>query len=92
MHRYAELHTYGLSSSIAKIYKLTFCEGGPPHEIVLPLDGDHRGICKFDNEDDPNYRVIHDHLLKVVDSLIGFSKRGATFNSTVVVDVSLTRM
>jgi len=56
---------------------LLCCAGGPRHEIVLPLDSDHRGICKFDDKDDPNYRTIHDHLLKVVDNLIGFSKQGA---------------
>ncbi|KAK3365588.1 hypothetical protein B0T24DRAFT_669813 [Lasiosphaeria ovina] len=49
------------------------CIGGPKHEVVLPLDGDHRSICKFDNDDDPNYRTVHDHLVRIVDSLIDIS-------------------
>ncbi|KAK3388025.1 hypothetical protein B0H63DRAFT_542573 [Podospora didyma] len=49
------------------------CIGGPKHEIILPLDGNHRDICKFESEDDPNYRILHDHLVKMVDNLIDIS-------------------
>jgi pimeloyl-ACP methyl ester carboxylesterase len=44
---------------------------GPRHEHTQSIDADHRGMVKFEDEDDPNYRILHDHLLKIVDALIG---------------------
>jgi pimeloyl-ACP methyl ester carboxylesterase len=44
---------------------------GPRHEHTQSIDADHRNMVKFDDEEDPNYRIVHDHLLKIVDALIG---------------------
>jgi hypothetical protein len=39
---------------------------GYRHEHTEPMDEDHRGICKFDSQDDPSYHRIRDHLSSVV--------------------------
>ncbi|KAH8901294.1 hypothetical protein GQ53DRAFT_707603 [Thozetella sp. PMI_491] len=44
--------------------------GGPRHEIVQMMEADHRTICKFDDQSDPNYRSLRDHLITVIDGLL----------------------
>lgn len=55
---------------------------GYKREHTEPIDADHRGICKFENGDDPNYHRIRDHLAIVVDDLIrqGRASDGARYS------------
>ncbi|POR32065.1 Uncharacterized protein TPAR_07738 [Tolypocladium paradoxum] len=40
---------------------------GYSNEEVSPMDADHRRICKFKNQDDPNYRKVRNALCRAVD-------------------------
>ncbi|KAK1241656.1 hypothetical protein MKX07_007479 [Trichoderma sp. CBMAI-0711] len=42
---------------------------GYSHEEVLPLDADHRHICKFDALEDPNYRKVRNALSRAVEMI-----------------------
>ncbi|KAL7911232.1 hypothetical protein GGI35DRAFT_492604 [Trichoderma velutinum] len=42
---------------------------GYSHEEVLPLDADHRHICKFGAIEDPNYRKVRNVLSRAVDMI-----------------------
>ncbi|KAK4083548.1 uncharacterized protein Triagg1_1210 [Trichoderma aggressivum f. europaeum] len=42
---------------------------GYSHEEVLPLDADHRHICKFGAIEDPNYRKVRNALSRAVDMI-----------------------
>ncbi|KAF3074935.1 hypothetical protein CFAM422_002649 [Trichoderma lentiforme] len=42
---------------------------GYNHEEVLPLDADHRHICKFGAIEDPNYRKVRNALGRAVDMI-----------------------
>ena len=54
----------------ASEYLLTTIPDGPKNEHVQMLEGDHRSICKPENELDSNYRTIRNHLARVVDQLL----------------------
>lgn len=42
---------------------------GYNHEEVLPLDADHRHICKFTSIEDPNYRKVRNALSRAVEMI-----------------------
>ncbi|KAH0499405.1 hypothetical protein TgHK011_006605 [Trichoderma gracile] len=42
---------------------------GYSHEEVLPLDADHRHICKFGALEDPNYRKVRNALSRAVEMI-----------------------
>jgi pimeloyl-ACP methyl ester carboxylesterase len=42
---------------------------GYSHEEVLPLDADHRHICKFSSIEDPNYRKVRNALSRAVEMI-----------------------
>lgn len=42
---------------------------GYSHEEVLPLDADHRHICKFGNIEDSNYRKVRNALSRAVEMI-----------------------
>ncbi|EHK15423.1 uncharacterized protein TRIVIDRAFT_132216, partial [Trichoderma virens Gv29-8] len=42
---------------------------GYSHEEVLPLDADHRHICKFGSIEDPNYRKVRNALSRAVEMI-----------------------
>ncbi|OCL04556.1 hypothetical protein AOQ84DRAFT_380441 [Glonium stellatum] len=40
---------------------------GFPGEIIIPMDGcDHRTLCRFSDEEDPNYRVIRSRIGQLI--------------------------
>lgn len=40
------------------------------HERVMLLNADHRGVCKFDSQSDPNYRTLRNALVSTLDTII----------------------
>ena len=44
---------------------------GYKHERVIPMNADHRTICKFDSPSDPNYILVRNSLSKAVDDVLG---------------------
>lgn len=42
---------------------------GYREEISIPMNADHRSICKFDSETDPNYITIRNSLATVIERL-----------------------
>lgn len=46
---------------------------GYPDEKQMPMNADHRSICKFDTTTDPNYVILRNALASTVDSI---TKRG----------------
>ncbi|KAL8693885.1 MAG: hypothetical protein Q9224_003668 [Gallowayella concinna] len=47
-----------------------------PGEDTLSLHGDHVGICKFENDKDPKYRIVLDKLSKWVEEIKMASSAG----------------
>jgi hypothetical protein len=47
------------------------CIGGPKNEITQMMEANHRSICKFDDVEDPNYEIIRDHLITIIDDVVG---------------------
>ncbi|KAL2070557.1 hypothetical protein VTL71DRAFT_13583 [Oculimacula yallundae] len=43
---------------------------GLPHEKCYPLDADHRGVCKFESQRDPNYQKLRNVLSTTVDQIL----------------------
>lgn len=43
---------------------------GYAHERTALLNADHRGVCKFDQPSDPNYRTLRNALSGIVDVII----------------------
>jgi hypothetical protein len=41
---------------------------GYPGEISKPLDADHRGVCKFDGPEDPNYLSVRNVIQSLIES------------------------
>lgn len=39
-----------------------------PGEISRPLNADHHGVCKFDGEEDPNYKAVLGVLVSLTSS------------------------
>jgi hypothetical protein len=39
-------------------------------ERIVLLNADHRGVCKFDSQSDPNYRTLRNALLSTMDSIV----------------------
>lgn len=72
-----ELDLYSFYETI----KTTFGWGGVGHNVMIvdkssatldykneqrfPMQANHRGICKFDEEKDSNYRILRDVLAKI---------------------------
>ncbi|KAF4631256.1 hypothetical protein G7Y89_g6870 [Cudoniella acicularis] len=42
---------------------------GFPNEKSYPLNADHRGVCKFDRQTDPNYKTLRNALVTTVDTI-----------------------
>ena len=42
---------------------------GYANEHVWPLEADHRSICKFDDQSDPNYKILRDCFLKSIEAI-----------------------
>ena len=50
---------------------------GYAHEHIAPLNADHRGVCKFDDPSDPNYKILRNAFSTTVDSI---ATEGKVFN------------
>lgn len=44
---------------------------GYEKERIALLNADHRGVCKFDSQSDPNYRTLRNALSSTVDTIVG---------------------
>ncbi|KAI1091825.1 WD40-repeat-containing domain protein [Rostrohypoxylon terebratum] len=42
---------------------------GYPEEEIVAMNADHRQLCKFDNPNDPNYKLLRNALHRIVDAL-----------------------
>lgn len=42
---------------------------GYPHERIALLNADHRGVCKFDQPSDPNYKTLRNAFMTTIDSI-----------------------
>ncbi|KAK4444616.1 hypothetical protein QBC34DRAFT_182549 [Podospora aff. communis PSN243] len=40
-----------------------------PNERVSPLQSDHRGVCKYDSPEDPNYMIVRDSIVEALDRI-----------------------
>ena len=40
------------------------------NERKVPLNADHRNICKFDSPSDPNYRTLRNALISTKDDIV----------------------
>lgn len=38
-----------------------------PNEVPIPMDADHRGICKFLSASNPCFRLVLDHILELIE-------------------------
>jgi Predicted acetyltransferases and hydrolases with the alpha/beta hydrolase fold len=47
----------------------TSAQLGLPNEEIIPLNADHRHVCKFANREDPNFQLIRNSLITAVDSI-----------------------
>lgn len=47
---------------------------GYPKERYSPINADHRGVCKFDSPDDPNYRLLRNALSLTVETALSEGK------------------
>ena len=52
---------------------------GYREEKQMPINADHRSICKFDSPTDPNYRILRNALASTVHSIngLGMYRHGA---------------
>ncbi|KAL4923585.1 uncharacterized protein BDV17DRAFT_296216 [Aspergillus undulatus] len=50
---------------------------GYPGEISNPLDADHHGVCKYDNNRDPNYISVRNALKSIVSKIISTTRSKA---------------
>jgi hypothetical protein len=46
---------------------------GYKEERTALLNADHRGVCKFDSQSDPNYRTLRNALSTTVDTIVSES-------------------
>ncbi|KAL8907431.1 MAG: hypothetical protein Q9207_001401 [Kuettlingeria erythrocarpa] len=53
----------------AIIVKKSSATMGLPGERTAHLDADHRGVCKFDSPEDPNYVTVKNAFVEVLDSI-----------------------
>jgi pimeloyl-ACP methyl ester carboxylesterase len=53
---------------------------GYPEERQMPMNADHRSICKFDSITDPNYQIIRDALASTI---YGISQTGELILSSL---------
>ncbi|KAI1418947.1 hypothetical protein F5Y12DRAFT_721376 [Xylaria sp. FL1777] len=44
-------------------------------ERQIPIDADHRGICKFSSMDDPRYKLVEDNIAQIVTSATSLASR-----------------
>lgn len=42
---------------------------GYPHERIALLNADHRGMCKFDQPSDPNYKTLRNAFSTTIDAI-----------------------
>lgn len=42
---------------------------GLPGEHVQLVNADHRNICKFENPSDPNYVILHNAFIAVIEDI-----------------------
>ena len=42
---------------------------GYSKERVAPLNADHRGVCKFSQQNDPNFRILSNAFIATIDSI-----------------------
>ena len=49
------------------VVKKTSAIMGLPNERSTHLDADHRGVCKFENPDDPNYITVRNAFVETLD-------------------------
>lgn len=42
---------------------------GYPHERIALLNADHRGVCKFDQPSDPNYKTLRNAFITTIDAI-----------------------
>lgn len=40
------------------------------YERIVLLNADHRGVCKFDSQSDPNYRTLRNALSSTLDTIV----------------------
>ncbi|KAK6819428.1 hypothetical protein PG987_015911 [Apiospora arundinis] len=45
--------------------------GGPKHEIAIPMDGNHRTICRFSSMDEPRLRTVFAELVSMTQQNLG---------------------
>ena len=56
--------------SNAMVVEKTSATLGYPHERIALLNADHRGVCKFDQPSDPNYKTLRNALSTTVDAIV----------------------
>jgi hypothetical protein len=47
---------------------------GYTREVAIALNADHRGVCKYNNPQDPNYIIVRDVLAKIVRDISNLGK------------------
>ena len=67
------------------IVKKTSAVMGLPGERTAHLDADHRGVCKFDSAEDPNFITVRNAFVEVLDG-IRIHRRSETINNVAGTD------
>jgi hypothetical protein len=60
----------------AIIVDVTSATLGLQNETCLPLNADHRGVCKFQFEDDSNYKTLRSSFVTSIDKIFADGKPG----------------
>ena len=57
---------------------------GYAREHISPPNADHRGVCKFDLPNDPNYKILRNAFITTVDTILSQSTASVYFNEIIV--------
>ena len=65
---------------------------GYPSEHISPLNSDHRGICKFDLPNDPNYKTLRNAFITTIDTILSQGKYVYLFDSNLYSAIAVSRV
>ena len=57
---------------------------GFPNEKSYPLNADHRGVCKFYLQTDPNYRTLRNSFSSTIDKILSDSKTATSLTPIIL--------
>jgi hypothetical protein len=54
-----------------------------PNEIPIPIEADHRDMCRFTNKDSEKYRMVYDCLKELVDDALEMEQPCTSLSTSV---------